>query len=476
MRTAFALAALVCCLVPLGAAAAPPPASVEIAAQSVALYTDRRVVIADAGVAVATGARTFGASHAVFFLQTGRLVMSGGVTEKDGATTRSGEAYALDVGTGDGAFVAPGDSGTSGGALPALTSQRVVVRPGISLTFTPAQVGNGAAAQTVASYVYPLAAPHARDFGPSPALGAALEFPVPLTAGRNAYAFATPLYDRYLGGFGLGLEAHVAASDRGYAALALTQNGDGARYDLLAFQTVRDGLNQTLSASSGRDLRYVRYALTSFGRAGTLQASLEQNGATQADDVYASTDRRMLGGGFAIRFDGDLGRDVHPADFPVATDGRASLGAVLDGPALRVAGATLSTQALAAETAYSYGRRAFDGGVSAFASRSFGALLASAGAALLQRNDRIGIDPRQTYRTYTLAAGYAPHAPWSLFASVQYARDHPQYAGYGRPEFLQTVALRIRRKHGPGIELDTSFAYGRRGAMPRPTLSFSLLR
>jgi hypothetical protein len=481
MRLALRLAALLlsaCGLLPLRAVAAgPPPAPIEITAQNVALYADRRVLVADAGVAVKTGTRTFGASHAIVYLNEGRAVFSGGVTLEDGTTKQTGAAYALDIETGIGHFIDAVSTNDSGGTTPVVTSQRVVIRPNESLTFTPATVGNDSAVQTVASYTYPLAAPHARDFGPSPAIGAALQYPFLLGRGRNGYVFGTGRYDRYLGGLGAGIEGHFATSERGYAALAATQDGDGARYDLQAFQSIQDGLNQTLSASRGIGLEYARYALTSFGRTGTLQGSIAQNGATQADDLFASTNRHALGGGFALRLDGDLGRDLHPTDYAIAEDGRASAGAILDGPTLHFAGVSLSAQATAGGTAYNYGRRAFDRGVSTFASRSFGSLLLLSGsAAIAQINDQVGVYPRATYRTYVAAGTFTPRAPWSIFSSVQYANDFPQYAGFGRPEFLQTIALRIHRKRGPGLEIDTSFAYGQRGFMPKPTLSLSLLR
>ncbi len=480
MRFAFRLATvllLACGLLPQPARAAAPPPSIEITASNVALYTDRRVLVADAGVAVKVGTRSLGAAHAIVYLNEGRAILSGGVTLEDGGVKTSGAAYALDIETGEGHFIDSAMSNDTGGTAPVVTSQRVVIRPNESLTFTPAQVGNGAAVQTVASYTYPLAAPHARDFGPSPAVGAALEYPFLLGRGQNGYVFGTARYDHYLGGAGAGLEAHLATSERGYASFAVTQDGDGARYDMLAFQSLTPGLNQTLSGSSGIGLKYARYALTSFGRTGTVQLALAQNGATHSDDLYASTNRSPLGGGFALRFDGDVGRDVHPSDYAIAQDRRASIGAVLDAPTLHLAGVSLSAQATAGGTAYSYGRRAFDQGVSTFASRSFGSsLLLSAGAAILQSNDQIGLFPRGTFRTYTASGTYQPRAPWNIFSSIQYAHDWPQFLNYGRPEFLQTIALRIHRKHGLGIEIDTSFAYGRTGQMPRPTLSISLLR
>jgi|GEM_PF-2126472 len=480
MRLAFRLATafLLACGLPTRAfAAGPPGPRIEITAQNVALFTDRRVLVADAGVAVKVGTRTLGAAHAIVYLGEGRAVLSGGVTLDVGGTKTSGASYALDIETGIGRFVDAVTTNDTGGTNPVVTSQRVVIRPDDSLTFTPAQVGTGVAVQTVASYTYPLAAPHAKDFGPSPGIGAALQYPFLLGRGRDGYVSGTGRYDRYLGGAGVGLEAHLATSPRGYAAFSVAQDGDGARYDLLAFENVSDGLTQTLTGSRGVGLAYARYALTSFGRTGTLQFSLSQNGATHSDDVFASTNRAAIGGGFALLFDGDVGRDVHPADFAVAQDVRGSLGAVLDGPSYHVAGASLSLQASAGGTAYSYGRRSFAQGASAFVSRSFGPmLLLNASAAVFQSNDQVGTYPRSTFRTYAVGATLQPRAPWSLFTTVQYAHDWPQFANVGRPEFLQTVALRIHRTRGPGLEIDTSFAYGRTGLRPKPTLSLSLIR
>lgn len=481
MRLAFRLAAAFLLgyglLSQTARAAGPPPPPIEITAQNVALFSDRRVLVADAGVAVKVGARTLGAAHAIVYLDEGRAVLSGGVTLDDGGTKSSGASYALDIETGNGHFIDAVASNDTGGTNPVVTSQRVVIRPNESLTFTPAQVGSGAAVQAVASYTYPLAAPHAKDFGPSPGIGAALQYPFLIGRGRNGYLFGTGRYDRYLGGAGVGLEAHLATSPRGYAAVSVAQDGDGARYDMLAFERLRDGLTQTLTGSRGIGLAYARYALTSFGRAGTMQLALAQNGATHSDDLFASTNRTAIGGGFALLFNGDVGRDVHPADYAIAQDARGSVGAVLDGPTYHLAGASLSLQATAGGTAYSYGRRSFDQGASAFVSRSFGSVfLVNGSAAIFQSNDQVGTYPRGTFRTYAVGGTFQPHARWSVFTTVQYAHDWPQFANVGRPEFLQTVALRIHRRHGPGLEIDTSFAYGRTGFMPKPTLSLSLIR
>lgn len=434
------------------AAAAQEPAPIVITASQIAFYADRGVLIADGGVSIRLPSGTVAATRAAFDLRTNRLVT---------ATP----AYAYDLSGKSIARTVSQDVQVPQASLVEATviAREAEIRPGVSLFFTAAQVRSGGALQSVASFTYAIPQANAKDFGYSPVPAAALEWPVLLASSSNAYSFARVRYDRYNGGPGAGLEEHFARSNRGYVALGQTLDYDGARFDLAAFQRVNDRLTQSLTASQVLGSTYARYAIAGSGKRGFASLSFAQIGGTRSDDLYLSGNQRNIGTIATARLQVDAGHDVHPFDARVAQDVRLTGGVHVDAATLHVGPATLATSADIGETVYGYGRGTLASTLSFWATRAAGAHVSFDAGASFSHN----APPfPSTYRTYVAGLTFQPSRFLGIVSSLTYARDVPQYAGFGRAQFALAFDIRVRRKRdGRGIEIGTILPFGSVGRL-----------
>lgn len=471
-RCTFALLFALC----LAQGAMAAPKDISVTAQTIALYNDRNIVSADGGVIVTFDDHSVSAAHAVLDLRSRILILYGGVIAKSGDTRIFGRAYQLDTTTLQGQMLSASPASTFVGTTPLVTAQQMLITPGVSLRFTAATVSSANGSQPASTYLYPLLAANARNFGPTVAQGAALEFPVRVRQSSRWFVYGDGQYDRYAGGIGASIEAHLANSNRGYIAFAATPSQQYARYDLAALGEIRPGLTQTLNASRAPGVRFARYALTAFGRAGSIQGVVAQNFASRSDDLIYSTPRFVIGRRFFASVVTDFGHDIHPYDFAISQDARSGASIALSTQAFHFAGASVSFASSIGGTTYTYGRRSGNASIGAFITRSFAQIIqTSLGLTLAQYNDVIGPYPRSTQRTLSFSLGYRPHAPWSVFTAMNYAHDFPQFFGIGRGVFSQSLALRIHRKKGVSFEVDGSYGVGGIGMNPRPTFGISLI-
>jgi hypothetical protein len=295
-------------------------------------------------------------------------------------------------------------------------------------------------------------------------------------------------YDGYGGGFGYGIEEHFARSDRGYAALGLSNDAYGPRADLAGYEQITPQLAQSVSASLFNHFLFGRYALTSTGRRGFATFSVVQVDATQNDDLYLSTQDRPIWRLGTYRLQAGFGLDIHPSDYQAILDSRAMLGASLQSPVVRIAGATLSANYDFTSTSYNYGRQRWLGSLVFWSTRQFGrAWTMNAGATYSQINDRFRTNQdvyyppiapgyltgdgtiydgltayigNSTFRTYSVGSTYTPSPRFSLATALNYNHDFPQYRGYGRPQYDATIEVRWRRAKGGGIEIGRDIPFG----------------
>jgi len=438
--------------------------AVVITARAIALFADRGLLIADGGVSVRSSALQIDATRAVYDLRANRLVASGDVSLNDGGTRTSATGYVYEFAHGTGR-IAPGASVPQLPSIDALAiAQQVELSPGVSLTFSNAQVRAGSAFVPSASYTYDIPPPAAKDFGYSPVPSAALEWPVMISSGRNAYAFARMRYDRYNGGPGTGVEAHYAASGRGYLALAQTLDVDGGRLDFAAYQRMNDALSQSFTGSLLAGARALRYAVTSSTRRGFTSLSFAQFNGQRSDDLLVSGNERSLGRIGSSRLQIVAGHDVHPGDWPVRQDFRMTPSVHFDTATIALARATFSASFDLGETLYDYGRATLSSGAAVWSTVPVNRRLQFNGG--MNFSHEAPPFP-STYRTYT--AGVAWHAgdAFNLVSSLTYAHDFAQSFGAGRPQFSAALDVRIRRKSGRGVEIGTILPFGGVGNMNR---------
>ncbi|MDQ2872244.1 MAG: hypothetical protein M3R35_03830, partial [Candidatus Eremiobacteraeota bacterium] len=193
-RLVWAFAIL--CLALLGRArGAQDAAPIVITASQIAFYADRGLLIADGGVSIRLASKTIAATRAAYDVRTNRLL-----------TANPAFSFDLSKPTGEPAASRDDLVPQLSPAEATIVAREAEIRPHVSLFFTAAQVRTGAQLQPAASFTYAIPKADAKDFGYSPVPSAALEWPILIASGRNAYSFARVRYDGYNGGPGIGLE------------------------------------------------------------------------------------------------------------------------------------------------------------------------------------------------------------------------------------------------------------------------------
>lgn len=424
-------------------------------------------MIADGGIAVHGSGLQITGTRAAYDLRANRLTVTGGVSVRTPNGTQSGKAYVYDFKTANGSFVPTATVAQLSTAEAMAIGQQVSLRPAVSITFTNAQVLSGGVLTPIASFDYAIPPPNAKDFGYSPVPSAALEWPVILGVGRNAYAFSRLRYDRYTGGPGAGLEEHYARTNRGYAVLGETLDMDGARYDLAAFQRLNGSLTQTLAGSRLFGASTLRYALSATGRYGYASLSFAQYNATRSDDLYATTNAYPVRRAGQFRLQIDIGHDVHPLDYSGAQDFRVTPGVHVDSATLHLGPASFSASADAGESLYDYGRATLATDLNLWSTLPVDAHL--------QLNAGTGFSHDappfpSTLRTYTAGMTWRASGAFNLVSSLAYAHDYGQLFGIGRPSFSAAFDVRIRRKNGTGVEIGSIVPFGGVGNRYRATV------
>lgn len=461
-RFLFALAAAFALLpIPLRAETAAP---VAITAQQISLFSDRAMLIADGGVSVRGTGLQIGATRAGYDLRANRLVATGDVSVTDASGTQSGSGYVYDFATHTGRFVKNAVVPEVAQSEAVAIAQQVELRPAQSIAFSNGQVRSGTALTPVAAYTYAIPPPTAKDFGYSPVPSAALEYPFLLTNGRDAYSFARVRYDKYNGGPGMGLEEHYARTDRGYAALGETQDADGGRFDLAAYQRINGAYSQTLTGSALPGTRTLRYAISASGRHGFASLSTSQYDAGRSDDLFFAANQRGLGRIGTLRVTADLGHDVHPFDYSGSQQLRFTPALNLNSASLRIGSASISTSVDAGESLYGYGRATLH------TSQTFWGTMSATPRLILNGGATFAHDAppfASTYRTYTLGAAWRASRAFNFVSSLTYTHDFGQYFNVGRPEFSAAFNVRVIRKNGTGFEIGAIVPFGRVGNMDR---------
>lgn len=448
-RVAAALCALLF-LLPLQTRAAAR--GVVVTAQQIALYADRGLLVADGGVAIRSSAFEVTGTRAVYDLRANRLTVAGE------------HGYVYDFTQKKGA-PAPNASVPQFNAADALAvGQQVEIQPPSAIVFSNAQVRSGSTFVPAASYTYDIPSPSAKNFGYSPVPSAALEWPVIVSSGSDGYTFARARYDKYNGGPGTGMEEHFASSARGYAVLAQTVDVDGGRWDMAAYQQINDTLSQTFTGSSLAGSRSLRYAISSSSRRGFAQLSFAQFNGERSDDLLLTGNQRPVGKLGSSRLQIDFGHDVHPGDWHVAQDLRATPSMHFDTASARLGRASLAGSFDLGESLYDYGRASLASAAGVWSNVPVNAHLDLTGG----MNFSHDAPPfPSTTRTYTAGMTWRASDAFNLVSSLTYAHDYGQAFGVGRPLFSAAFDVRFRRRNGTGLEIGTILPFGGAGDMNR---------
>lgn len=441
---------------PLAALAQSVPA-VVLSAQQVALYSNRGLLLCDGGISARTKDLQITGTRAMYDFNANSLTVSGDVVVTQNGTATPGTGYIYDYKTMAGRFVTnvtiPQLPRTEATAF----AQTAELHPAQSITFTNAQVSTGGVLTPTASYTFAIPPPNSKDFGYSPVPSAALEWPVILGVGRNAYSFARLRYNKYNGGPGAGLEEHYARTGRGYVAFGQTLDVDGGRFDLVAFQRLNDSLTQTLTGSTLLGARSLRYSISDSGRLGFSSLSFSQFNGSRSDDLYMTGNQHPIGRLGELREQIDFGHDVHPFDYTGAQNFRVTPGLHFDTATVRFGPSTISSSADIGESVYNYGRGTLSSDLSFWSTFPASPHLQFNGGATFAHN---APPYPATSRTYTVGSTWRASAAFNLVSSLTYTNDFQQSIGNGRPQFEAAFDVRFRRKNGMGIEIGSILPFG----------------
>ncbi len=512
--SAFAVAFLAATAV----ARAAGPTRVDVRADDVAFYpySDATTVAAHGHVIVRAGAYVIAASVVQYDVGKARIIASGDVTVTHGTRITHGEVYRIDLETDTAtivrveptpaSFTIPGDASAPeverplvdtdfkpldlDGQRPYIRSRHALIAPGASVRMTPAEFPTSAGpALALPTYLYTLVQNQnlAQTAGP----GASFDQPYNLFGSPNSLTAAHLRYESQ-NGVTLSVDNRLVDRNRAYVVTSLLPFRS-RRADVLAYQQLRPGLQQTFTASHTFGLTHVDAA--SYRLQGTSRLSI----ATLTASSYATTNSLELALGtiphdvghyFSYQLRTGYAYDHALYSFPYANDFRTFVGGYATLPGATLLGTSLNARYDYQLTSYDFphqttsgtltlsGGRVFSRGVNVYATASY-----------LQSTSRyregdvarraLGLpDPRfplitpdgtpylgyfafagaSTYRTYQIQSTFAgKRGDDRLQLNLTHTRDFPQFDGYGRPPL--TASIDITRRITPTIRLEIGRSY-----------------
>ncbi|GAC1562425.1 MAG: hypothetical protein NVS3B17_15810 [Vulcanimicrobiaceae bacterium] len=510
MRVCVAFVAFVAAALVVRVAACASAAKVDVRADGIAFYPSANAALlaASGHVVVRTEHVVLRADAARYDLDRARIVASGHV-EVRRADDAVGDvfactAYAYDLATGRGvalrtaplatfavdAHLQPDDGaalpdafGTVdlAGRRPYVRSRHAVVAPGASVRLTPASfptvVGTTLLLPT---FFYTLArnANLAQTAGP----GASLDQPYQLFGSPNALTSAHLRYDGR--GVALGLDTRVVDGTRAYAVASVVPWRD-RRIDVLAFQELRPGVQQTVAATHafgtfGFDVASYRLRATNRVATATLGTSLAN--ASGSVELALGTLARDVGHYFSYQLHGGVGYDRRRGDDSFAGAMRRFVGGYVATPSATVLRTEIAARYDYDLTAYDVPHLSTNGVLTLTAARELArGVQTYASVSLAQADERYRDDSgsaafegRSTSRTYLVQTTFRGRGDDLVALTIAHTRDYPQVGGFGRPPL--TASLDVTKRIAPSLRLaiGRSYAFGWGGRYLSPQFTFGV--
>jgi hypothetical protein len=395
---------------------------------------------------------------------------------------------------------------------PYIYSSFATIVPKVNIRFTPAFFPTSAGIVVPSpSYLYTYVANP--NFGATPLAAPNFDQPYGLFGTDRMLTSAHFQYSS-LYGAGIALTQQFVYGDRAYVALSagpLRRYGDTA--GLLAYERIDALRSQTLSASATQGLEQFLYRFNQAAPHGLLTLSLSRLNAQAGTDLgWASDAFPIARSGFTYRLHADYGFDHDPlgllpagADPAVySTIWRTAAGAFVATPTFAGPfGSRMNVTLDGSRTWYAYPHRHDRFTLSSTIARTINPHLnlvgqivdAFAGDAYPGRQLLFFPPPPTTFitpdgtpwpgydafigfttqRTYALTAYYTTIPPFvDLRVNLAYARDFPQFAGYGRPPYAAGFDLRYRPGGTVVVELGRSYTFGWANLRWSPQWTFSI--
>ena len=520
----------------VGAFARASDARVDIRAESVAFFpfANATLVAARGHVRVRVGRRTIDANVIRYDVTANRITASGDVRVDGRGDVLEGAVYRLDLGTERAYLVranplpttysleaddlakateGPAPAGTFDqidldGQRPYIRSRHAIVVANSGVRMTPAEFPTGAGpAFVLPTFLYTLVSNH--NIAQSAEPYASFDQPYNLFGSTNSLTAGHLRYESQ-NGVTLAVDTRLVDGDRAYAVVSFLPLR-GRRADLIAFQQLRPGLQQTFGAAHAFSTTFpstsANYRLAGTNRFATATFAASAFNTSNSLGVGLSSIPHDVGHYFSYQLDTGYAYEHNLGGYPQPSDFRRSIGANVTLPGITVAHANFGARYDYNLGAYDYPHTTSSGTLTLSGSRRFRrvvdlyASVAFSQIANRYRNDVVARralflpDPNfpyfspdgtpfpgffayaglNTYRSYALRATFSGRSNEDRAeVTLTHTRDFPQSFGYGRPPL--TAGIDVIRRLTPTIkiELGRSYTFGYGGHYLSPQYSFGI--
>jgi hypothetical protein len=511
------------------------PSKVDVRADNVAFfpYSNQTLIAADGHVVIRTGTRTISGDAARWDLLknkltvTGNVRVIGGPSEIDAVAYErdltNGDAYVMKIDTVPATYAVHGDNMSSAteqaaplgsfdavdldGQRPYMRSQHAVITPNGAVRMTPVDFPTGAGpALHLPTYLYTLvqnpyiaqsAAPSASFDQPYSLFGS----PASLTAAHLRYDGTNGITEA--------IDNRLVDQNKAYLVTSVLPFRD-KQFDLLSYQVIRPGLQQTLSATQMFSDIYPRdvlaYKLQESGKLTTETLQFNQEGASNSAEFDLATYEHDIKHLFGYQFRASYGYDHNYAGFPYTNDYRIGAYGLITLPSITVLGTSLGAKYEYSFTSYDYPHEDTSGTTTLSAGHQINKFIDLYAQAQFTQSDNryrnlatgvqaLGLPPPgspyyasdgtpfpgyfayaglNTTRAYELQTTINGRGDNRLQITGYYNDSFPQFHGTGpAPLFLSVDVIR-RITPSLRIELGRSYSFGWNHQYLSPTYTFAV--
>jgi hypothetical protein len=533
----IAVAFAVCCVRPSAVHAAQLLPRIDMRAGSIGLFlmSDGSSLLDGHGnVVLRDGPRTIEADALRFNLKTNTLVAIGNVRVTRGAEHIAGDAYALDLKSGEArvirlggalpetldvrdddvahateAAAPPGAFAITnlGGLRPFLRSRHALIKPNVNVRLTPADVPTGPGPYIrTPSYLYTFAP---TNFSQTALPYETFDQPYPIFGTANSLTTGHLLYGSSTGAT-IGLDQHLVDGNRAYAVASILPLR-GKEINLNAFEQLEPGLTQSFNGYhiyGANTTNYDQYQVQWTSPSSRTTFSAYQLGTSNSAQLSLGSIEHRIPHFLTYRAQIIYGYDHLPGQFPFTNDFRIGTDDYVSTPKIVLplnVGASAKYEY--AITEYDFPHEVTSGTTTVTLSRAVNRSLSFLGTISLQEYANHYRDPValalnaslpnpafpyyapdgtpypgifayagiNTYRTYSLQTTWRPRGGEdALQVYYTHTDDFPQFHGYGPPPNYVTLDVTERLGATLRVEVARTYDFGWGGTYFVPGWSISI--
>jgi hypothetical protein len=510
------------------------PTKVDVRADSVDFfpYSNETLMAGNGHVVMHTGTRTITCDAMRWDLQKNHLTLTGNVHVTGGGSDLSGAAYERDLTNGAGYLVrvdpipatfalqdddmktateGPAPSGLFDavdldGQRPYMRSHHAVVTPSAAVRMAPAEFPTGAGPSLkLPTYLYTLVQNQYISYSAAPT--ASFDQPYSLFGSPNSLTAAHIRYDSY-NGVTEAIDERLVDRDKAYFVTSVLPFRD-KQFDLLAYDAIRPGLQQTLSGShtfGANPQNILTYRLQESGKLLTETLLLNEFSASNSAEFDLGTYEHDIKHLFGYQVKTSYGYDHNYGGFPYTNDFRIGVDGLITSPSYKVAGVSLNAKYEESITGYDYPHEVTTGTTTLTAGKAVTPKINLFGQIQIEQNDNryrylstgteaLGLPPPgipyyapdgtpfpgyfayaglNTYRSYELQSRFNGQGDNSILLSMYYTHDFPQYHGYGRAPLSASIDIVRRITPSLRVEIGRTYSFGWDGQYLSPQYTFGI--